>query len=147
MSARDKATATKDLGKPGTSRASGPLNDADAAATIAVKDIERATSFYEGKLGFSPMPSDEPSVRSYRSGRSSVLVYQSTYAGTNRATAATWAVRDVDGTVASLKARGITFEHYDLPDATWEGDVMVSGRIRSAWFKDPDGNVLAIVNA
>ena len=146
MSASDRATAAKAADRDRIA-ASGPLNDADAVATIAVRDIERAKAFYEGKLGFTPTETGEPGVQGYRSGNSSILVYQSTYAGTSRATTATWVVGDVDRTMAALKQRGIAFEHYDLPDSTWQGDVMVSGKIRSAWFKDPDGNVLALVNS
>ena len=122
------------------------LADSDAIATIAVKDTNAAKSFYEGKLGLKPAASPEPSVLSYKSGNSAVLVYQSQFAGTNKATAATWAVGDVDGTVRVLKAKGVAFEHYDLPDTAREGDVHVSGETRVAWFKDPDGNILSIVN-
>jgi predicted enzyme related to lactoylglutathione lyase len=123
------------------------LGNTDAVATIAVKDLARAKPFYEGTLGLTPTETDEPGVAGYRSGSSNVLVYESAYAGTNRATAATWIVRDVDGTVRALNAKGVAFEHYDFPDATWEGDVLVAGRIRAAWFKDPDGNVLSLVNS
>ena len=123
------------------------LGNSDAVATIAVKDLARAKPFYEVTLGLTPTETDEPGVAGYRSGSSNVLVYESAYAGTNRATAATWIVRDVDGTVRALKTKGVAFEHYDLPDATSEGDVLVAGKIRAAWFKDPDGNVLALVNS
>jgi catechol 2,3-dioxygenase-like lactoylglutathione lyase family enzyme len=122
------------------------LSDRDAIATIAVRDIHAAKKFYEGKLGLKPARSSEPSVLSYKSGNSSILVYPSQFAGTNKATAATWAVGDVDGTVRDLKSKGVAFEHYDLPDTAREGDVHVSGNTRVAWFKDPDGNILSIVN-
>ena len=122
------------------------LGNDDAVATIAVKDLARAKPFYEGTLGLEPTETNEPGVSGYRSGKSSVLVYESAYAGTNRATAVTWIVRDVDATVRALKAKGVAFEHYDMPDGVWNGDVLVAGRVRAAWFKDPDGNVLALVN-
>ena len=122
------------------------LGERDAVATIAVKDTNAAKKFYEGKLGLKPERSPEPSVLSYKSGNSSLLVYQSQFAGTNKATAATWMVRDVDGTVRELKSKGVAFEHYDLPDMKREGDVHVAGGTRAAWFKDPDGNILSIVS-
>jgi len=122
------------------------LGDRDAIATIAVKDTNAAKQFYEGKLGLRPEESAESSVLSYKSGNSSVLVYQSQFAGTNKATAATWVVGDVDGTVRELRSKGVAFEHYDFPDTTRQGDVHVSGKTRVAWFKDPDGNILSIVN-
>ncbi len=58
----------------------------------------------------------------------------------------TWTVGDVEGVVRALKAKGVTFEHYDMPDMKLEGDVHVFGDMRVAWFKDPDGNILNIVN-
>jgi catechol 2,3-dioxygenase-like lactoylglutathione lyase family enzyme len=122
------------------------LGDKNAIATIAVRDTQAAKSFYEGKLGLKSAPGSERSVLSYKSGNSSILVYESRFAGTNKATAATWAVGDVDGTVRELKSKGVAFEHYDLPNTTREGDVHVSGNTRVAWFKDPDGNILSIVN-
>jgi catechol 2,3-dioxygenase-like lactoylglutathione lyase family enzyme len=123
------------------------LRDTDAMATIAVKDIEVARRFYEGTLGLEPRGGEEPGVRAYRSGASTVLVYESRYAGTNKATAATWAVGDeLEAIVRALKAKGVAFEHYDLPNTTRQGDVHVAGKTRVAWFQDPDGNILSIVN-
>ena len=122
------------------------LAEKNAIATIAVKDIQVAARFYEGTLGLKPLPA-VPGVLSYRSGNSTVLVYESQYARTNKATAATWVVgEDVEGVVQSLKVKGVAFERYDLPETTRKDDVHVSGNIKAAWFKDPDGNVLQIVN-
>jgi len=123
------------------------LKDGDAVATIAVKDIETARRFYRDTLGLEEVPAEETGVLAYRSGRSRVLVYESRYAGTNKATAATWFVgNDVKGVAEALRARGVSFEHYDFPGTTRDGDVHVMGNTRAAWLKDPDGNILAIVN-
>jgi catechol 2,3-dioxygenase-like lactoylglutathione lyase family enzyme len=123
------------------------LRDTNAAATIAVKDIEKAGQFYEETLGLPLTGTEGDSVRSYRSGKSTILVYQSRYAGTNQATAATWIVGDgIEEVVRTLKGKGVSFEHYDLPDTTRKGDLHVSGDTKVAWFKDPDGNILSIVN-
>ena len=122
------------------------LGEKNAIATIAVKDINVAARFYEGTLGLKPIPA-VPGVLSYKSGTSTVLVYESQYARTNQATAATWAVGDdMEEVVRSLKAKGVAFERYDLPGTTQMDDVLVSGNIKAAWFKDPDGNILQIVN-
>jgi hypothetical protein len=81
------------------------------------------------------------------SGNSGVFVYPSEFAGSNKATAASWMDEDVAGTVEALKAKGVSFEHYDnIPGMTLEGDVHSMGNMKSAWFKDPDGNILNIVN-
>ena len=122
------------------------LGNTDVIATCGVKDVEKAKKFYEGILGLTPLPTEEAGVLSYKSGKSSLLVYQSQYAGTNKATAATWAVNDLEATVRGLKAKGVRFEHYDLPGTERKGDIHGSGRTKAAWFKDPDGNILAVVS-
>ena len=122
------------------------LADRNALATIAVKDLPAARKFYEGTLHLQKSGPEDSEAITYKSGDSTIVVYRSQYAGTNKATAATWVVDDVDGTVKTLKGRGVDFEHYDFPETKLEGDVHVSGEMRAAWFKDPDGNILAIVN-
>jgi catechol 2,3-dioxygenase-like lactoylglutathione lyase family enzyme len=123
------------------------LRNTDAVATLAVKDLGRATRFYEETLGLirAGAEEDEEAI-AFESGDTTINVYRSSFAGTNKATALTWAVDDVEDVVRTLKAKGVTFEHYDLPDTKREGDVHVSGDIRVAWFKDPDGNILSVVN-
>ena len=122
------------------------LENKTAAATIAVKDIDAAKKFYEGKLGLKPEASEESEVLEFKSGDTPIFVYKSQFAGTNKATAATWVVDDdIKEVVKALKEKGITFEHYDFPDMKLEGDLHVSGNMKAAWFKDPDGNILALV--
>jgi len=123
------------------------LGDYDAMATIAVRDLTAAKKFYEGKLGFKAVHTEGEEAVSYKSGKSQLLVYRSQYADTNKATAATWMVEDVEGLVKELKAKGIAFEHYDMPGMTVKGDVHVAGNRKNAWFKDPDGNIIALVSA
>src|SRR5262245_3063688 len=114
---------------------------------LAVKDVARARRFYEDVLGFTPVANDMDDILQYHAGDLVFVVYPSQYAGTNRATALTWTVGDqLEGAVEELKAKGVTFERYDLPDTVREGDVHVSGGIRNAWFKDPDGNIHALSN-
>jgi catechol 2,3-dioxygenase-like lactoylglutathione lyase family enzyme len=121
------------------------LGDKDVMATIAVKNLTAARKFYEGKLGFKSVHTEGDQAVAYESGKSQLLVYQSQFAGTNKATAATWMVRDVENLVKELKGKGVGFEHYDFPGMTRKGDVHVAGKRKNAWFKDPDGNILAIV--
>lgn len=121
------------------------LNDNDAMATIAVKNMKSARKFYEGGLGFKAVHTEGEEAITYKSGKSQLLVYRSQFAGTNRATAATWLVADVESVVKELKAKGIAFEHYDFPGMTRKGDVHIAGHLKNAWFKDPDGNILAVV--
>ena len=125
------------------------LSDAPVVAVVAVKDIERAKEFYGGTLGLSGEPGEEPDGVHYRCGGGTrILVYQSGYAGTNQATAAGWQVDDLEGTIADLQSKGVTFEEYDsIPGVTRDGAIHRSGNIAGAWFKDPDGNILAISQA
>ena len=120
------------------------LSDNDAVATVAVKDLERAKKFYEDTLGLTKVMENEE-VAAFKTGNSKLFVYRSQFAGTNKATAVTFVAKDVDDLVRTLKSRGVTFEHYDLPKMTRQGDVHVAGSMRTAWFKDPDGNIFSLV--
>src|SRR5687767_5570997 len=124
------------------------LSDKDVMATIAVKDIKVATRFYEETLGLKRFATEGPGAVVYKSGMTTLFVYESGYAGTNRATAATWVVGEgFDGVVQTLQQKGATFEHYDnLPGTTRQGDVHVAGKVKLAWLKDPDGNILALAS-
>ena len=118
----------------------------DAAATLAVSDLQRAREFYENTLGLTPVQ-EPPGAILYKSGNSVVLVYPSEFAGTNQATAASWAVGDdFDAIVDELRSKGVSFEHYELPDTTRDGDVHIAADFKAVWFKDPDGNILNLIN-
>ena len=123
------------------------LQNRDAVANLAVKDLDVARKFYEGTLGFQPIEQEGEEVIVYRSGNTRFNVYRSREAGTNKATALTWAVGEAVRNVATeLKSKGIAFEHYDMPGLKLEGDVHVGYGMEVAWFKDPDGNILNIVS-
>ena len=123
------------------------LGDRDAVANLAVKDLNKAKAFYEGTLGLTPVGAEGHEVIVFKSGSSTLNVYRSQYAGTNKATAVTWVVGDdVESVVRALKAKGVAFERYDMPGMRHEGDVHVAGKMKVAWFKDPDGNILNIVS-
>ncbi|MBN8755694.1 MULTISPECIES: VOC family protein [Variovorax] len=123
------------------------LGNIDAVANLAVKDLAVARRFYEGTLGLAQVDAEGEEVIVYRSGGTRINVYRSSFAGTNQATAVTWQVGDDIGRlVAALKAKGVRFEHYDMPDTKLEGDLHVMGDMKVAWFKDPDGNILNLIN-
>jgi len=121
------------------------LGKQNAVANLAVKDIARAKSFYEGTLGLKKVDEEGDELVVFKSGDSILNVYRSDYAGTNKATAVTWSVDDMDAEIRALKDKGVTFEHYDMPQMKLVGDVHVSGNMQVAWFKDPDGNILNII--
>ena len=124
------------------------LNNKDAVATIAVKDLEAAGKFYKDTLGLAQVGAENEHVLIFKSGNTLINVYRSQYAGTNQATSMTWAVgEELESIVQQLKAKGVQFEHYEMPGITREGDIHLGGNRKVAWFKDPDGNILNIVNS
>jgi catechol 2,3-dioxygenase-like lactoylglutathione lyase family enzyme len=120
------------------------LSNKDAVANVAVRDLDVAAEFYRDTLGLKPVHHEDKELLVFQSGRSSINVYRSDYAGTNKATAVTWTVDNVEDEVKALKNKGVVFEHYDMPGMTRRGDVHVGGDLKVAWFKDPDGNILNI---
>jgi extradiol dioxygenase family protein len=109
--------------------------------------LEVAKRFYGETLGLTQVGSEGDELIVFRSGNSMINVYRSKYAGTNQATALTWVVGEgVESVVEALKAKGISFEHYDMPEIRREGDVHIGCNMKVAWFKDPDGNILNIVS-
>ena len=124
------------------------LENIDAIPNVAVKDVKKARKFYEGTLGLKVVGTESDEVVVFQSGGNKLYVYRSAYAGTNKATNVSWPVGDKIGkVVADLGRKGVAFEHYkDMPGAVLDGDIHVFGDMRVAWFKDPDGNILSVLN-
>jgi catechol-2,3-dioxygenase len=122
------------------------LRDKNAVANVAVRDLGVARAFYEQTLGLTPMNEDSEMIE-FKSGNSTINVYRSEFAGTNKATAVTWSVGDeLESVVGDLKAKGVSFEHYNMPGLQQQGDVYIADGMKVAWFKDPDGNILNLIN-
>ncbi len=124
------------------------LGDKNVAAVVAVKDMETAKKFYEDVLGLTVERTDPGGGGNlYKSGSTNILVYPSEFAGSNKATAAGWAVGDdLQKIIDDLKSKGVKFEQYDMPGIERDGDIHTFGELKAAWFKDPDGNILNLVN-
>jgi len=125
----------------------GMFENAEVQTMLPVKDLKAAERFYEEILKLKRVASMPDTATVYQSGRARLCVYRSEFAGTNKGTAALWEVGDVENTVQELKAKGVTFEHYDMPGLTLKGDIHAAGDFRVAWFKDPGGNILSVQNA
>ena len=124
------------------------LGNADATPMIAVKDLDRARKFYEETLGLKAEETMGGEVFEVKSGDTTFEVYRSEFAGTNKATALNFEVDDIGKEVSELKRKGIFFERYDLPGLEPRGDLYVGeGGFKTAWFKDPDGNILSLMEA
>jgi predicted enzyme related to lactoylglutathione lyase len=119
------------------------LSAATIHAYIPVSNIARARKFYEEKLGLKPKEEDAGGV-TYECGGSQAFMYPTPNAGPSKASQAFWEVKDVEAEVAELKRRGVTFEEYDLPGVSWKNSIATGGGARTAWFKDTEGNILAV---
>ena len=125
------------------------LSDFTPVTTLPVRDLEAAKQFYENKLKFTSDFSGPDGVF-YAAGTGSFYLYESQYAGTNKATAMSFQVPAdaFDATVDALRGAGVTFETFDFPGITWDDGVASMGEnMRSVWFKDPDDNFLNVETA
>jgi len=123
------------------------LGGKESMATVAVRDLEAAKRFYEGTLGLQQTDAQEQEAVTYQTGAAKLLVYRSQFAGSNKATAVTWLLgRDVEKVVKGLRNKGVAFEHYQMPGLTLKGDIHEGQGMQAAWFKDPDGNIHALVS-
>jgi predicted enzyme related to lactoylglutathione lyase len=119
------------------------LSSAPIRAYIPASNIARARTFYEQTIGLVPKQDYAGGVV-YECGGTEVFMYPTRNAGTSKASQAFWQVKDVEAEVAELKSRGVVFEEYDMPGMTMVNSVVTAGGAKTAWFKDTEGNILAI---
>lgn len=123
------------------------LKDRNSSAIVAVTDINRARAFYEDALGLTRIPGEgETDMLAFQTGDTRLTVYRSEFAGTNRANAVTWEMKgDLEEAVQELRSKGVVFEQYDMPGLTFREGMHEAGAVKLAWFRDPDGNILHLV--
>ena len=114
-------------------------------AYIPAKDVARARRFYEDKLGFALKQEMAGGAVYEFGGGTACFVYPTPNAGTSHASQAFWQVDNVDAEVLELKARGVVFEEYDMPGERSAAGAITAMGAKAAWFKDSEGNILAIV--
>ena len=114
-------------------------------AYLPVKDLARARQFYEQKLGFKPKSEQNDGVIYEFADHTACFMYTTPNAGTSRASQAFWQVKDVESEMAELRRKGVVFEEYDMPGLKTKDGIAVGAGAKAAWFKDPEGNILAIV--
>ena len=110
---------------------------------IPASNVSRARKFYEGTVGLTPKEEYAGGVI-YECGGTQVFLYPTPNAGTSKASQAFWRVADVEAEVAELKARGVKFEGYNMPGVAMRNSIATAGGAKTAWFKDTEGNILAI---
>jgi catechol 2,3-dioxygenase-like lactoylglutathione lyase family enzyme len=121
------------------------LTERRVHSTIPASDMARARAWYEEKLGFTPI-FELPSGMMYEAAEGTrFVVYPSPNAGQAPQTCMGFTTADIGPEVSELKARGVTFEEYDYPNFKTVDSIMTSGPVRSAWFRDSEGNILGIV--
>jgi catechol 2,3-dioxygenase-like lactoylglutathione lyase family enzyme len=119
------------------------LANAPIRAYIPAANVARARTFYERTLGLRPKQEYAGGVI-YECGGTDVFMYPTPNAGTSKASQAFWQVHDVEAEVADLKSRGVVFEEYNMPGVTMKNSIVTAGGAKTAWFKDTEGNILAI---
>ena len=119
------------------------LRTAPIRAYIPASDVQRARKFYEEIVGLIPREDYAGGVV-YECGGAEVFLYPTPNAGTSKASQAYWQVDDVEAEVAELKARGVVFEEYDMPGIKTVNSIATAGGAKTAWFKDSEGNILAV---
>ena len=124
------------------------IANAQPEPVIPVSDVDQAAGFYGDTLGLKEQkryeePAGNEMIR-YAVGGGTVLVYKSVGAGQSRHTLAGFVVEDIEAAVEDLRGRGVTFEEYDTGDIKTENGIASVGEDKAAWFKDPDGNILAV---
>ncbi len=121
------------------------LQNSPMYSYIPVKDVSRARRFYEEKIGLKPGEEIEGGVVYKFADHTGCFLYPTQNAGTSKASQAFWQVKDVEREVAELKKRGVKFEDYDEPDMKTVNGIMTAGGAKAAWFKDTEGNIMAII--
>ena len=122
------------------------LQNAPLYSYIPAKDVARARRFYEEKLGFKPKQELADGVV-YEFGKGTAcFLYPTPNAGTSHASQAFWEVEDIEREVRELKTRGVKLEMYKMPEMD-ENGISTAGGAKAAWFKDTEGNIMALVQS
>ena len=123
------------------------LKDKPSSAIVAVRDLDRTREFYSETLGLEAEGEGGKDMITYRTGDTRLTVYESEFAGTNKANAVVWnAGSDFDKIASQLKEQGVAFEEYPELGMEISAGIHRSGEFKGVWFKDPDGNILHIGN-
>jgi predicted enzyme related to lactoylglutathione lyase len=119
------------------------LSNAPIRAYIPASNVPRARKFYEQLIGLKPKEEYAGGVI-YECSGAEVFLYPTPNAGTSQASQAYWQVTDVEAEVTELKSRGVKFEEYNMPGMPMKNSIATAGGAKTAWFKDTEGNILAV---
>ncbi len=121
------------------------LSKNEFVTMLPAKDINRAKKFYSEKLGLKPEREDPGGV-GYHCKNSWIMLFPSSGKSDGSFTQGGWSTDNIASEVAELKSRGVVFEEYDMPGLkTVNGIAKTGDKDLAAWFKDSEGNLLAVV--
>jgi catechol 2,3-dioxygenase-like lactoylglutathione lyase family enzyme len=123
------------------------LEKSKAFSGFAVDDMDRATQFYGETLGLKVSAQGDDLLQLDLAGDRPTLIYPKPDFTPATYTILNFPVDDVDATVEELASRGVTFERYDGFDQDENGVSSGGPGPRIAWFKDPAGNILSVLEA
>jgi catechol 2,3-dioxygenase-like lactoylglutathione lyase family enzyme len=120
------------------------FSDLTPVATLPTADVAKAKKFYEETLGLTP--TEAIGGTSYSCGNGMIFVYESAFAGSNKATAASFYtdLDKFDAEIQALRDKGVSFMTFEMEGLEWQDGVAVMGPAKSVWFADPDGNILNV---
>jgi len=123
------------------------FKDTNAFSGYSVNDIARAKDFYHGILGLDVKETMGGMVlQLHINGGIPVMLYEKPNHEPATFTVLNFPVQDIEKAVADLKVKGVAFESYDLKDLKTESDnIARGGGPKIAWFKDPAGNILSVL--
>ena len=120
------------------------LNRLEFTAVLPAKDLQRARGYYSDTLGLEPVEERSDGLIYKSPSGARILIYETDNAGTAQNTALGWMTDDIDTEVAELRGRGVVFEEYDFPGLKTENGIATNDEFRAAWFKDSEGNIIAV---
>jgi catechol 2,3-dioxygenase-like lactoylglutathione lyase family enzyme len=122
------------------------LSSSKLYTVLSTTDLEKSKKFYTDIVGLTESKEDGPEgiVRLSAGEGTGLVLYQRSDSPKAENTVAGFMVDDIEAEVADLQTKGVTFEEYDYPEIHTENGIATLGNTKSAWFKDPDGNIIAI---
>jgi catechol 2,3-dioxygenase-like lactoylglutathione lyase family enzyme len=120
------------------------LTEFKVNAVLPSADLARSRAWFEDRTGTTPVKEDPGGLWYECADGTWFVVTQSAFAGTAQNTAVSFQVSDIAAAMGGLRARGIVFEEYDLPEFKTVDGLFAMGPLKAAWFKDADGNIIEL---
>ncbi|HEY8319671.1 MAG TPA: VOC family protein [Amnibacterium sp.] len=116
----------------------------EAHTILPAADLARARGYYHDTLGMDPSEQHDDGSLVYTNGATAFEIYETPNAGSAKNTQMVWMTDDLDAEMARLRGVGVVFEEFEIPGMKTDHGVVESDDMRSAWFRDSEGNILCI---